>query len=382
MARPIIECVRASEIEAFAQREAEAFGPGAIVPISRSRARAWAANPHAKADDVVLIVARLEGRCVGYLGLLPGRLRVHDRVEPVSWLSTFFVPESLRDQAIGGLLLMRAMALGRTLAASDSSEDAARTFTAVGFAPPQELSYFALDMQRKQNWLALPLRALRRALLERNRPIPEVIEGAINRSARATAYLLLRGLGALAQRRLGRWQVRALEHLPQTKCNNGGNVHFVRDRALLEWLLNDPWVTTDRAMSSAAYYFDDFREAAYHRVFELRKQASPAAAGWAILYFDARRERRRVQVLDYDLKAATDGAPLLIAALSAAAQCGATQVFVPAVCASALRRLGPLGQLFREEKRLSYYRPHANSAARAALNDIHLTYADGDLGFA
>lgn len=381
MARPIIECVRASEIEAFAHREAEAFRPGAIVPISRSRAHAWAANPHAKADDVVLIVARLEGRCVGYLGLLPGRLRVYDRVEPVSWLSTFFVPENLRDQALGGLLLMRALALGRTLAASDSSDDAARIYNAVGFAR-QELSYFELDMQRRRNWLALPLRIVRRALLERQRPVPTVLDGAIAVGARASAFLLARIVYAVAQRRLGPWRVRALDRLLETPCRAHGSVHFVRDRALLEWLLAYPWVTTDRALSSTAYYFDDFREATYHRVFELRQQGSAAPPGWAILYFDARGARRRVQVLDYELHGAANESALLIAALAAAVESGATQVFVPAACAGALRRLGPLGSLFSQQKRLSYYRPRANSIAREALNEIHLTYADGDLGFA
>lgn len=382
MARPTIECVRASEIEAFAQREAASSQPGAIVPISLSRARAWATNPHAKADDVVLIVARLEGRCVGYLGLLPGRLRVHERVEPVSWLSTFFVPEDLRDQAIGGLLLMRAMSLGRTLAASDSSDDAAKTFKAVGFAPPQELSYFVLDMRRTHNWLALPLRAVRRTLLDRHRRVPAALDRAIAGGARATAFFLLRVLYAAAQKRLGRWQARPLERLPQMACRAEAGVHFVRDRALLEWTLHCPWVTTDRAMSSDAYYFDDFREATYHRVVELRREGSAAPAGWVMLYFDARGERRRVQVLDYALDGAADESALLMAALAAAAESGATQVFVPAACAAALRRLGASGRLFSEEKRLSYYRPRANSIAREALNEIQLTYADGDLGFA
>lgn len=382
MARPTIEVVRASEIETFARREHDAAQAGAVIPISISRACAWAKNPHAKPDDIVLIVARLAGRCAGYLGLLPGRLRVYDRVEPMSWLSTFFVPEALRDQAIGGLLLMRALSLGRTLAASDSSDHAAQAFKAVGFAPPQELSYFTLDLQRQQNWLGLPLRLIRRTLLDRQIRVPNSLDRAINICARATARLLLPLVAAVARRRLGDWQVRSLEHLPPGLCRGNGNVYFVRDRALLEWMLACSWLTTNRALSSAEYYFDDFREASYHRVVQLCRPGSGAPAGWAILYFDARGAQRRLQVLDYELDRPAGGAALIAAALQAGAQAGATQLYLPAVCADGLQRLGGLGKLFSAEMRKAYYRPHAASIARDALGEIQLTYADGDLSFA
>src|SRR4051794_36034421 len=106
MAKFKIECVRVGDLEAFAEGEARSTQAGSVLAISRCRARAWAANPHATVDDVALIVARLEdGRCAGYLGLVPGRVRVHERVEPVSWLSTLYVPGAVRGYAIGGLLL-------------------------------------------------------------------------------------------------------------------------------------------------------------------------------------------------------------------------------------------------------------------------------------
>jgi len=46
------------------------------------------------------------------------------------------------------------------------------------------------------------------------------------------------------------------------------------------------------------------------------------------------------------------------------------------------RRLGAAGAMFREERRRSFYRPAARSELAAALDQLELHYADGDLGFA
>jgi GNAT superfamily N-acetyltransferase len=382
MAKPRIECIAARDIEAFARREAEVRSDGAVVPISNSRARAWAANPHAKPDDVVLIVARVDGRCAGYLGLLPGHVRVGSRVEPVNWLSTLFVPEALRSQAIGGLLLMRAISLGRSLAAIGSSDEAEATYRAIGFAPPLEVAYFELDLLRRLNWPGLPLRALRLGLQRSGRAVPRPLDVAVDACAEIAGRLMLPTLQVLAERKLGRWRAQPLERLPEGAGAQGSGAYCVRDRELLEWMLAHPWVSTSRAGEPQGYFFDDFREESFHRAYEVRAVASQAPLGWVVLWFDAQGGRRRLHVLDHGLEPAHAGAALVVVALAEARRQRANLVFLPEVCGAALRELGWAAGGFRAARRRSFYRPHPSSELRGALAELRLHYADGDIGFA
>lgn len=383
--KPTIEVVTAADIEAFARAEALVADPAAIVPISVSRARAWARNPQAAPDDPVLLVARLGSRCAGYLGLLPGLIATGDPgagPEPMSWFSTFFVPEELRGQAVGGLLLMRALALGRSLAVVGPSDEAAAAFASVGFTA-KELTYHQLDVTRSRNWLGLPLRTVRRTLQRAERPVPAVLDRSIAGCARGTAFGLTRALAGAARRRFGPWQVRPLATVP-TPTQPDGRPWFVRDRAVLEWMLASPWVTTNRAEADPRYYFDDHRLVAIQQVVELRAPSSGASPGWAVVEFDATAQRRRLQVIDAEVPgdAATRGEGLLVAALRLAVEHGADQIQLPADCGPALGRLGRLGALFTTATRVDYHRPHPRSGAAAALAAIEPSYVDGDAPYA
>lgn len=389
--RPAVERVAVSEIESFAAAEAAAHQAGAVIPISQSRARAWATNPQAEPDDTALIVARLDGHCVGYLGLLPAQVRVDGQVEPMSWFSTFFVPEDRRDQAIGGLLLMRALSLGRSLGVTGPSDEAASTFQAVGFTPHQ-LGYRQLDMVRDRNYLGLPLRTVRRALQKADRSVPGPLDTAIGGCSRVSSSILLRALSAARRSALGVWDTTEIERLPppgpdeeRPGSESGGvGVQFVRDRALLEWMLSHPWSTTDRKAANPAYYFDDYRTESRHRIIEVRPGPHAAPAGWVVVWFDVVGDWRRLQVLDHslDLDPAATAEALVTVALRGAIANRANQVFLPAEASSALRRLGPLGGLFAERQRVDYIRPHPSSALASRAGDVHIGYADGDSPYA
>ena len=131
MSRIRVECVRLEQLADFAA--AHANGRYGLIPISRTRARAWEGNPAARPEDVVLLVARDEGLCVGYVGLLPARVRVHGHEERVFWLTSLYVPRAHREDGIGALLLLRACALGRTLAATGGGETAVSLCRALDF---------------------------------------------------------------------------------------------------------------------------------------------------------------------------------------------------------------------------------------------------------
>jgi hypothetical protein len=371
-------------------RESEGAGPGVILPISRSRADAWSHNPHADPDDVVLLVARMEQRCVGHLGLFPTRLRLAelDVLEKVFWMSALYVPESARNTAVGGLLLMRAASLGVNLAAVDSSEEAQKTFKAMGFTQPKASSYFQADFAQESNLLGLPLRALRRLLASRTTESLESLDRAIGALGSLTASV------GVALNRLAsspsepRWHARDLDGLPESLAPPpAGPVSFLRDRPLLEWMLEHPWTTTDPESAAPGFYFDDLRQGFEHRAVELIDRRNDRSVGFAILWFNAWRNRRELHVLDYFFtdEATSEserGEALLAIALERSRGIRANQIFVPELCAAALPKLGPLERFFERKERLTYYRPSPRSSLKSHVHEITPQYADGDIGFA
>lgn len=383
MSKVVLEDIRAKDVEAFSRQESTPGPWGSVIPISFSRARAWARNPHANPDDVVLIVARMDGHCAGYIGLVPSRLQIHDRLEAINWVSTFFVPQGLRNQALGYLLLKRAISIGRPLAVVEPSAAAEKLSLAVGFKPLPYVHYLELDLLRDRNWLALPLRAIRRTLTDNDRRIPPSLDAAIAACSRPTAYALLSSLLFSAGHRLGQWQTKPMARLPLDAApTTAGDVHFVRDRPFLEWMLRYPWVTTDRDCAHAEYFFDDYRQQAFYSVHELLEETGTEPAGWAITWFSARKGTRTLHVLDYKLRSRNVSAALLLVALREARRYRASRICIPAVCETDLHQLGPMGRLFSQRERRYFILAQPKSAASAALDEIRACYADGDLGFA
>ena len=382
MTRPTIETIAIGELEAFAGRSALEGRRGGVVAISRSRARAWARNPHASPTDAGLLVARVEGRCVGYLGLMPGRIRIDGESHPVCWLSTFYVPFEWRESGVGALLLMRACALGVTLVASGSSAEAERIYPKLGFQSPGAVSCYTLDLLRG-NVPGLPFRAARRLLAETgfaSRWLDGAVElgGALTRSCVLPA--LQRGLAA--PRRI---HVKTLDGLQDARferlADERAPVRFLRDAAVIDWMLRHPWVTTEGLDDEPGYYFDDFRDDASHRLVEIHDEGG--ARGFAVLWLTTRRGVRDVHLLDHQLEDPQDVSLLPQVVLSHAREYRAHRVFLPESCAGSIDA-SPLGRrLFGVSTRKTWLRPGRGATElREALADLYLDYCDGDIPFA
>jgi len=82
-----------------------AFEALPFIPISRHRAASHAANPRAKEDDVLLVLAYEDDTLVGYLGVLPDRMYLNGQQEKCGWLSCLWVSEEHRGKRIAQQLL-------------------------------------------------------------------------------------------------------------------------------------------------------------------------------------------------------------------------------------------------------------------------------------
>ena len=149
-----LQRVRVGELPEFARRALQDRARHGILPITVRRADAQARNPAASPDDVALIVAYLEDRCIGYLGMFPVRFEEDGRTRKVLSLSTYYVGPEHRGTGAGALLLLHAVSMGNDLFVAGFSEVAGRLYQGTGFRPvgPVPLVNLRLDAA-----LVLPL---------------------------------------------------------------------------------------------------------------------------------------------------------------------------------------------------------------------------------
>lgn len=79
------------------------------IPISKVRAISHINNPRADKDDVLLLIAYLEGKMVGYLGLLPDWIYDSNNTKfKVAWMSCIWIDENVRGQGLSKKLIYKA----------------------------------------------------------------------------------------------------------------------------------------------------------------------------------------------------------------------------------------------------------------------------------
>ena len=91
-------------------------------------------NPHAKKDDPALILALDGQKVVGRLGLFAGELFYGGQNIRVYWLSEFAMEESYKATGVGGMILLRLLALRMPLLACGApSAELEKLYDRVGF---------------------------------------------------------------------------------------------------------------------------------------------------------------------------------------------------------------------------------------------------------
>lgn len=102
----MISKIKNSEIHHFADDSQLAEWEN--IPISRYRAISYSKNPRSDPQDVVLYLAYIDGRLVGYRTIMPDLAFVGDTRIKVGWLSGNWVHNDFRRQGIASLLFDEA----------------------------------------------------------------------------------------------------------------------------------------------------------------------------------------------------------------------------------------------------------------------------------
>ena len=100
----------------------------------RTNPRLIVENPHALKDDLALILALDGQRVVGRLGLFAGRMLYEGEDQRVYWLSEFALQNAYKTTGVGGMILLKVLALRVTLLACGApSEELEKVYQKVGF---------------------------------------------------------------------------------------------------------------------------------------------------------------------------------------------------------------------------------------------------------
>ncbi len=101
-----IELLNRQALKAFIY--SEEYEESEHLPISRHRAWSHINNPRAGDEDVLLLIARADGKIVGYLGVLPDKIFQGERAEKIGWLSCLWVNPAYRGRKIAWMLVQKS----------------------------------------------------------------------------------------------------------------------------------------------------------------------------------------------------------------------------------------------------------------------------------
>ncbi|MCW5876641.1 MAG: GNAT family N-acetyltransferase [Anaerolineales bacterium] len=384
-----IERIKLKDLPALAERLVHSAAPGDFIPITIHRAQAHAHNPHARPNDVALLLAKAGEAAVGYFGLMPVTLQVDGKRHIVHWLTTWGVAPGYLGRGLGSALMEAALALDVDLAIVGSLP-ARRVSAKHGFVEAEPLDYAQIDLGAwaAYNPLTLALRLLRKLLsLLGVRWSLEKIEPSINRFFETLLGPLWRRLCLAALFRRLPPAAAAARMAPLAQVGEfpvpAEHTGFVRQAGVVNWMLAHPWVLPKGQSTSEKlnYGFTDSRpEFACHAW----SVAGPQGEDWGFVCLQSSRirDRRVLKVLDHHFPPGAPAGLLAALALQQARRLRVEVVEGPAELAAPLAG-GWLGSLLlrRKQRTLQLHPRGADSPLARALPRLHQTYPDGDTAF-
>ncbi|MEQ9407216.1 MAG: hypothetical protein RIK87_05795 [Fuerstiella sp.] len=375
-----VELVRTGELRDFVNRPD--VMQGSVVPISRLRAAAHAANPVADPDDPALMLAMRDGKCLAYLGFMPGLLRIDGQLQKIFWYTTWYAAKDPRDAAAGGVLLLASLRVGVDIATTGLDPKTFEYYRRLRFKAIGPLPYFELNFDRFDP-LGFPARVLQVLLRRKGRRSAAV--DAIFRAGRGFTKTAAYGLARNVLRHANQqYDFAELSELPADAWSDeeAAPVEFYRDTEFVRWSLQYPWITDQKDLSTPRYEFSDFRELVRFVVLEARRRNSNEHLGHVVLSVCRDQGITTIKILHHFLHCSDRYQVLLAAALVYSGKFRADRIHVPAGCEDSIGSSVLLRTAFRRRNREYFCFPRRReSVLGPALDRLELNYCDGDTPF-
>jgi len=375
-----IERVRIEELVEFANRPE--VMQGTVVPISRLRAIAHAANPCATPDDVALLLAMRGGECLAYVGFMPGEIRIDGQIHKIYWYSTWYARQDAEGAAAGGVLLHASLRLGLDLAATGLDPKSFEYYRRLRFKTIGPLHCFALDFDQLDP-LGLPWRVLQILLRRRGRQSATL--DAIFQTCRRFTKWVGYAIGNTAVTKATEdYELCELAELPAdaVSTEKPPAVAFHRSVEVVRWAIRHPWITDRVEYSTPRFEFSDLREMVRFVVLEARRISTQEFLGNIVVSVCREKGITTVKILDHFLRCEDRYRVILAAALRYAKTYSADRIHIPEGCKPHLTQSLLLRWTFRPLERVYFCYPRRHhSVLGPVLDRITPQYCDGDTPF-
>jgi GNAT superfamily N-acetyltransferase len=344
-----IKKIKLKHLEEFARHSLGDPAFGNVSPISLLRAESQSRNPQGEPDDIALLLAFHENRCVGYHGLLSGRLKYGDRISKIYWLVTFYLDAASRGKGFGKQLVAQIQNANVDLVTTGITDAAAGVYRSAGFRPLGELPYFQL---RPANHDVLM------AVLQNLRPVEKTFT-----SKSAT---------------------RLTEEKIQAASRQTSDTRFLRNIESINWMIRNPWVVSrqDARQDVEHYYFSRVRDLFNFIALEIFEPDGAVSKGYLILSISRHKNRTTLKVLDYYFY---DPQDIFIAgyyAIKYAREFRVDRLEFPSDLEIFLKEQVCATHRVKRKKRLYLFYPRSSESPLARLADkIALNYCDSDTAF-
>ena len=348
-----------------------------VRPITSMRAISQAKNPYAQPEDVVLLVAYQGEKCIGYHGLLPGRLVRGGQAEPVFWVTTFYVDPAFRGKGIGRMLLQEIQRLKIDFVTTQMTPSAEQAYRRAGYLDLGHLDYYQMRLDR------LAFQQFRAASNAEPQTVAQRIFASFYHLRKKSFYdkmTHLTGSGSLVLNKVERIS----SIFKDSISTHNAAPAFHRGIEAINWMMMMPWVIAGNTSEGKAknYYFTSSRDLFRYEATEILDPANNTPTGFVVLSASNKHGRSRIKILDHYYPSTTCRRLIVVVALINAARILADRVEFPAVFKEDFQKLTQKERLIKKQHRIYMYTPaHSESHLATAAGRITFDYCDGDTAF-
>ena len=385
-----IEYIKLKDLNDFARKTLTHLAFREVTPISLLRAQSQTKNPHAHPEDVVLLVAFHQNRCVAYHGLLPGLLKSHGNFSKVCWLVTFFVSPDYRHKGIGKLLVKDIQSLNIDLVTTGPTKAAEGVYRSMGLKPLGELPYMQLELERI-HFLGSFFRSILDSRKNKKDGLNKfyiIFNNLENWTYRITKKIFYRtgfSLPNLEKKHIKYRLVPQLSGRFQSLMDFKPDLPlFFRGMKTLNWMLKHRWVVSKHEGINKAenYYFSMVRDIFRYIALEVYSADEKSLKGFLILSVSSKRSKRSIKILDYRFADPGDYDIAAYFGLKYAKEFLADRIEFPEPLADFFINRLWLKRLVKKRKRLYLFSPSSDDSPLAvAAPKISLDYCDSDVAF-
>jgi GNAT superfamily N-acetyltransferase len=387
-----IEKVKRKEIYKFARNAMSQPPYQSAAPISLRRALSQSNNPYSRPDDMVLLIALYDGKCVGYQGILPGLIYHNRELKSVHWSTAFFVSSDYRGKGIAGCLLKEIKKLNIDFPVTRMTESAQQAYLSAGFQELGNLTYYQLRMEKIRKLDAI-FQEAETALALGPHPIEmsklsadaRLGEGALYQRSKEIFYSkVLAGLKpaqkAYVHVRVDQIDPRAqavIDLQSKTPC-------FYRGVEAINWMLKYRWIISAKTekVEAQPYYFSLVSELFDYVALQIYSTDKKLFKGFLILSVLAKKGRTWLKILDFAFMDPADDGLAAYFGLMYANKFSADRLEFPTRLLDYFKQNPLVPPLIKRQKRLYLFYPKRHGSVLEGCRDgIELDYCDADTAF-